>query len=149
MEQLKEYIVPLDKSDILLLEQRVAKHGIDDVLNYQFRFLDCSRTISTVNGTIRAIQTIDYTYADNITQTLYLLNEYLPDREDLYNKLLELHNANLSFEKDNPPTWYSKKRWTKKTKDKNEVKVKRVKSNIRETAKQIKLSSLTLKLKPK
>lgn len=135
---IEEYIVPLDRSDVLALEDRVSRNGADEVLKYQFHFLDCSRT---VNG-IRAMQTIDYTYHAAMSETIYLLDKYFPDREDLEKQLIDIHNANLEYEKDNPPKWYSKKHWTKE-----KVSKPKTKREPKEKVKQVKLLNLKLNLK--
>ena len=149
MTELDDYTVSLDKSDVLLIEQNIAKNGAEQEFLNQLHFLDCSKELTSTNGTkIRAIQTIDYRYQDHVSQAVYILNTYLPRREDLFNQLVELHRANLKFEEDNPPVWYTKKKWTKKRKA-NVVPKEPKKRITKESVKQIRLNSLVLKLKPK
>lgn len=149
MNELQDYTISLDKSDILLIEQNVSKYGAEQEFLNQLHFLDCSKELTSANGNkIRQIQTIDYRYHDHLTQAVYILNNHLPRREDLYYKLVELHNANLKFEVDNPPVWYTKKRWSLKRKANVVPKVPK-KRITKESVKQIRLNSLVLKLKPK
>ena len=64
------------------------------------------------------MQTIGYPYQREISSYLYALetvagNDFDFD-EEWINKLLERHQANLEYEKENPPVWYG----GKKAKDK-------------------------------
>jgi hypothetical protein len=79
---------------------------------------------------------------------LYIIQNYKKDDEELYTKLIELHQANLKFEEDNPPevsTWKEKKKRTKREpKEKKESAAER-----KLKAKALKLSTLKLNIKPK
>ena len=91
--KLRDYITSLDDSDREMIDQRVAEKGIEGYLNQQLVYLDCTRVIyalETVAGS-------DFDF----------------DKEWI-NKLLERHQANLEYEKENPPIWYG----GKKAKDK-------------------------------
>ena len=114
LTELRDYITSLDDSDHKMIDQRVAEKGIEGYLNQQLIYLDCSRIIQGM----RMMQTIGYPYQREISSYLYVL-EKLKFRSDLSkqeytNKLLELHQANLEYEKENPPVWYG----GKKAKDK-------------------------------
>ena len=112
--ELRDYIITLDDSDHKMIDQRVAEKGIEGYLNQQLVYLDCSRIIQ---GT-RMMQTIGYPYQREISSYIYALetvagNDFDFDKEWI-NKLLERHQANLEYEKENPPIWYG----GKKAKDK-------------------------------
>ena len=112
--ELRDYITTLDDADKQIIDNRVAEKGIEGYLNQQLVYLDCSRIIQ---GT-RMMQTIGYPYQREISSYLYALetvagNDFDFDKEWI-NKLLERHQANLEYEKENPPIWYG----GKKAKDK-------------------------------
>lgn len=112
--ELRDYITSLDDSDHKMIDQRVAEKGIEGYLNQQLVYLDCSRIIQSM----RMMQTIGYPYQREISSYLYALetvagNDFDFDKEWI-NKLLERHQANLEYEKENPPIWYG----GKKAKDK-------------------------------
>lgn len=106
-EEFKEYITTFDKSDITMIDNRVAEKGLIECLNKQLVYLDCSRIINNM----RMMQTIGYPYQREITTYLYLLDKCTSEIRDEYEeKLRTLHKANLEYEKDNPPTWYGGKK---------------------------------------
>ena len=112
--ELRDYITSLDDSDHKMIDQRVAEKGIEGYLNQQLVYLDCSRIIQGM----RMMQTIGYPYQREISSYIYALetvagNDFDFDKEWI-NKLLERHQANLEYEKENPPIWYG----GKKAKDK-------------------------------
>lgn len=112
--ELRDYITSLDDSDRDMIDQRVAEKGIEGYLNQQLIYLDCSRILQGM----RMMQTIGYPYQREISSYLYALetvagNDFDFDKEWI-NKLLERHQANLEYEKENPPIWYG----GKKAKDK-------------------------------
>lgn len=112
--KLRNYITSLDDSDREIIDKRVAEKGIEEYLNQQLIYLDCSRIIKGM----RMMQTIGYPYQREISSYLYALetvagNDFDFD-EEWINKLLERHQANLEYEKENPPIWYG----GKKAKDK-------------------------------
>ena len=111
--ELRDYITSLDDSDRKMIDQRVAEKGIEGYLNQQLVYLDCSRIIQGM----RMMQTIGYPYQREISSYLYALEEFQDDPDYCkywIDKLLERHQANLEYEKDNPPVWYG----GKKAKDK-------------------------------
>ena len=112
--ELRDYITPLDDSDHRMIDQRVAEKGIERYLNQQLIYLDCSRILQGM----RMMQTIGYPYQREISSYIYALetvagNDFDFDKEWI-DKLLERHQANLEYEKENPPIWYG----GKKAKDK-------------------------------
>ena len=112
--ELRDYITSLDDSDHQMIDQRVAEIGIERYLTQQLVYLDCSRILQGM----RMMQTIGYPYQREISSYLYALetvagNDFDFDKEWI-NKLLERHQANLEYEKENPPIWYG----GKKAKDK-------------------------------
>lgn len=112
--ELRDYITPLDDSDHRIIDQRVAEKGIEGYLNQQLIYLDCSRILQGM----RMMQTIGYPYQREISSYIYALetvagNDFDFDKEWI-DKLLERHQANLEYEKENPPVWYG----GKKAKDK-------------------------------
>ena len=114
LTELRDYITSLDDSDHKMIDQRVAEKGIEGYLTQQLIYLDCSRIIQGM----RMMQTIGYPYQREISSYLYALetvagNDFDFDKEWI-NKLLERHQANLEYEKENPPIWYG----GKKAKDK-------------------------------
>ena len=114
LTELRDYITTLDDADHRMINQRVAEKGIEGYLNQQLVYLDCSRILQGM----RMMQTIGYPYQREISSYLYALetvagNDFDFDKEWI-NKLLERHQANLEYEKENPPIWYG----GKKAKDK-------------------------------
>ena len=112
--ELRDYITSLDDSDHKMIDQRVAEKGIKEYLNQQLVYLDCSRIIQGM----RMMQTIGYPYQREISSYIYALetvagNDFDFDKE-WSEKLFERHQANLEYEKENPPIWYG----GKKAKDK-------------------------------
>ena len=114
LTELRNYITSLDDSDHKIIDKKVAEKGIEEYLNQQLIYLDCSRIIKGM----RMMQTIGYPYQREISSYLYALetvagNDFDFD-EEWINKLLKRHQANLEYEKENPPIWYG----GKKAKDK-------------------------------
>ena len=108
--ELRDYITSLDDSDHKMIDQRVAEKGIERYLNQQLIYLDCSRIIQGM----RMMQTIGYPYKREITSYLYAVEMHAFHKHIWEEKLLERHQANLEYEKENPPIWYG----GKKAKDK-------------------------------
>ena len=160
--ELRDYITSLDDSDHKMIDQRVAEKGIEGYLNQQLVYLDCSRIIKGM----RMMQTIGYPYQREISSYLYALetvsgNDFDFDKEWI-DKLLERHQANLEYEKENPPIWYggkkAKDKWDKEH-GKHPRRKKSIEGNIPGMGKEIsnkeklkKLSAqfgnLTFKIKP-
>ena len=162
LTELRDYITTLDDADHRMINQRVAEKGVEGYLNQQLVYLDCSRVIQGM----RMMQTIGYPYQREISSYLYALetvagNDFDFDKEWI-NKLLERHQANLEYEKENPPIWYggkkAKDKWDKEH-DKHPRRKKYSENTIHGMGKEIsnkerlkKLSAqfgnLTFKIKP-
>ncbi len=117
IKSLDKYIVSLDDIDKNMINDKIAEKGIENYLSQQLIYLDCSRIVNDM----RMMQTIGYPYQREITSYLYALqtvagNDFDFDKE-WTNKLLESHQANLEYEKENPPVWYggkkAKAKWDK------------------------------------
>ena len=112
--ELRDYITTLDDADKQIIDNRVAEKGIEQYLNQQLIYLDCSRVLQGM----RMMQTIGYPYQREISSYLYALDTYLKEDEGKYDYycviLADRHLANLKYEKENPPIWYG----GKKAKDK-------------------------------
>ena len=142
--ELRDYIISLDDSDRKMINQKVAEKGIEGYLNQQLIYLDCSRIIQGM----RMMQTIGYPYQREISSYLYALSGLAedPEYEQVWlNKLLERHQANLNYEKENPPVWYDGK---PKKVSKRKQKVKEGDMFPEET-KKVKISKAEAKLKAK
>ena len=162
LKELDEYIISLDKNDTDIIDKRIAEKGIEDYLSQQLVYLDCSRIIQGM----RMMQTIGYPYQREISSYLYALetvagNDFDFDKEWI-NKLLERHQANLEYEKENPPVWYggkkAKDKWDKEN-GKHPRRKKMVEGTIPGMGKEISnkerlkklnanFSGLTFKIKP-
>ena len=110
----KRYIIPLDDSVKRICSNSVAEYGIDKGIENQLHYLDCTRI---VNG-LRLMQTIGTPYQYEMSKLAYMLDTYLSDDEEdkislYYNKIAEIHKANLKYEKDNPPIIYDKSKKVK------------------------------------
>ena len=109
----KRYIIPLDDNVKRICSNSVAEYGIDKAIENQLHYLDCTRI---VNG-LRLMQTIGTPYQYEMSKLAYMLDKYLSDDEDklslYYNKIAEIHKANLKYEKDNPPIIYDKSKKVK------------------------------------
>lgn len=109
----KRYIIPLDDSVKRICSNSVAEYGIDKAIENQLHYLDCTRI---VNG-LRLMQTIGTPYQYEMSKLAYMLDTYLSNDEDklslYYNKIAEIHKANLKYEKDNPPIIYDKSKKVK------------------------------------
>lgn len=148
----RKYHTDLDNIDRAMIDRRVEEKGIEEYLNQQLVYLDCTRVIDGM----RMMQTIGYPYQREISSYLYALENWnstvtCPDDYDKnpdeywINKLLERHIANLEYEKENPPIWYDGK--PKKT-SKRKPKTKEGDMFPEET-KKAKVSKAEAKLKAK
>lgn len=103
-----QYYTELDEVDKRMIDEKVAEKGIEEYLNQQLIYLDCTRIIQGM----RMMQTIGYPYKREIMSYAYALSGLAedPDYEQKWiNKLIERHNANLEYERTNPPVWYDGK----------------------------------------
>ena len=109
-----KYIGKLDAQDKRWYDYLIkSKGGEIAALYFLLKQLDCSRVYA--DGS-RPMQTINYGYRTDIAGFIYINNilcERMPECEiDYYAKLVERHEENLSFEKNNPPITYSGKQRT-------------------------------------
>jgi hypothetical protein len=135
LTELRDYITTLDDAEHRMINQRVAEKGIEGYLTQQLIYLDCSRILQGM----RMMQTIGYPYQREISSYLYALERavWLDGYQDKHkkewtDKLLERHQANLEYEKENPPIWYGGKK-SKDTWDKEHGKHLRRKKSIEST----------------
>lgn len=89
------------------------KGSIMNALMFLLKGLDCTKVYP--DGS-RPVQTINYGYRTDIAGFIYLNNKLAEENPecniDFYAKLVQRHEENLSFEKDNPPVYYSSKQRT-------------------------------------
>ena len=107
-EIIKKYHTDLDKYDTDMIDKKVAEKGIEEYLNQQLIYLDCSRILQGM----RMMQTIGYPYKREISSYVYAVSGLAedPEREQIWiDKLIERHNANIEYEKEYPPIWYDGK----------------------------------------
>ena len=105
----KSYIAQLTDMDYRMIDCKIkeADYDIAKAIDFQFKQLDCSRVLS--NG-MRNIQTIGVDYQIEMATTLEMINKLdEKERDEYIAKLNDLHEANLSFEEDNPPIDYKTK----------------------------------------
>ena len=104
----KKYHTDLDDADRAMIDRRVEEKGIEGYLTQQLVYLDCTRIIQGM----RMMQTIGYPYKREICSYVYAVSGIEDDseREQIWiDKLIERHNANIEYEKENPPVWYGDK----------------------------------------
>lgn len=150
-EIIKKYHTDLDEADKAMIDRRVKEKGIEEYLNQQLVYLDCSRIIQGM----RMMQTIGYPYKREICSYLYVIHscsdidyDIIDDkhnREYWESKLIERHNANIEYEKENPPVWYDGK---PKKNGKRKPKAKEG-DMFPEESKKAKISKAEAKLKAK
>lgn len=142
VKDLEQYICTLDKNDCSMIDNKVAEKGIENYLSQQLIYLDCSRILQGM----RMMQTIGYPYQREITSYLYALENQVNfltvedsdvtkfNKEEWLNKLFERHQANLKYEKENPPVWYGgKKAKDKWLKDNKATKLPRRRNIVEKT----------------
>ena len=126
LEELTDYIIPLDDVITFMIDNNIAEKGIEKYLSQQLIYLDCS--VIYKSG-LRAMQTIGYPYRKEISSYLYAVDNCVnfmtvednnPDNFDKdywISLLLDRHHKNLEYEKENPPIWYggkkAKAKWDK------------------------------------
>ena len=101
----KKYHTDLDDADRAMIDRRVEEKGVEEYLTQQLVYLDCSRVLQSM----RMMQTIGYPYKREITSYLYAVEMHAVHKHIWENKLIERHNANVEYEKENPPIWYDGK----------------------------------------
>lgn len=157
IKPLKKYLEPVDSFLKDIVAQHIERNGINRFFDYMFTTIDCSRYSS--DG-MRLNQTVGNVYKNDITQLVYAIETYVSNEEkdSYYEKLLTIHNANLEFEILNPPIIYEEKQ-KRKTTIKRKLKQqeldipgapkRQTAAERKLAAKAIKLSALSLSLKPK
>lgn len=116
-EIVKKYHTDLDDADRAMIDRRVEEKGVEEYLTQQLVYLDCSRVLQGM----RMMQTIGYPYKREISSYVYAVEMHAIHKHVWENKLIERHNTNLEYEKENPPVWYGgkpKKNGTRKPKAK-------------------------------
>ena len=107
-EIVEKYYTELDDYDKAMIDRRVEEKGIKEYLNQQLVYLDCSRVLQGM----RMMQTIGYPYKRELMSFIYAVTNIDDDPDYCkywYDKLIERHNANIEYEKENPPVWYDSK----------------------------------------
>ena len=137
----KEYHTDLDAIDKSMIDKNVAEKGIGNYLSQQLIYLDCSRVLQGM----RMMQTIGYPYQREVSSYLYAVEMHAVHKHIWEEKLLERHQANLEYEKENPPVWYDGK---PKKSNKRKPKAKEGDMFPEET-KKAKISKAEAKLKAK
>ena len=138
---IKTYHTDLDNCDRAMIDKRVEEKGIEEYLNQQLVYLDCTRVLDGM----RMMQTIGYPYKREISSYLYAVEMHAVHKHIWENKLIERHNANIEYEKENPPVWYDGK---PKKNNKRKPKTKEGDMFPEET-KKTKISKAEAKLKAK
>lgn len=100
-----KYLINLDEGEVRLVESKTKEFGIEVFNNYFLKELDV---------TIKHYQTIDYRYKYLISGFIYA-SDILgnPNIESQIERLLELHNNNITHEVNNPPVIYVSKKGRK------------------------------------
>lgn len=140
---LDDYLLDLDFFSRSFIEQRVRKYGVNSVLKVQLECLDCTKKTST-GATVQ--QTNGYSYRNELSQTVEIINTYAEDKDTWLEKVIEVHKKNLQWEIDNPPTpaKYKRVKGERKPKEKKETVAER---KLKEKAAKIGKLSLNLKIK--
>lgn len=140
---LDDYLLDLDFFSRSFIEQRVRKYGVNSVLKVQLECLDCTKKTST-GATVQ--QTNGYSYRNELSQTIEIINAYAEDKDTWLEKVIEVHKKNLQWEIDNPPTpaKYKRVKGERKPREKKETVAER---KLKEKAAKIGKLSLNLKLK--
>lgn len=110
----KKYTMQLDNIDKKLCSGYVARLGIDEAIESQFKRLDCSR----VKDGLRLMQTIGVPYTYEMSKLAFILYTYLSEDEEdklkaYLDRLVQLHKDNLKYEETNPPIIYDKSKKVK------------------------------------
>lgn len=104
----KKYTMQLDNIDKRFCTNYVAEHGAEGAVERQLQHLDCTR----VKGNLRLMQTIGVPYQYEMSKLAYILYTYFDDEDNkvkyYLDKLVEIHKANIEYERDNPPIIYDK-----------------------------------------
>lgn len=105
---LSKYLIPLDDFHKTQVDNRVKDYGKDYAWERHLEWLDCSRKFP--DGS-RVLQTNSHVYSSELAQTLYLIDTYFADdKEERYECILKLHDANIQFEVLEPPVLVPKRK---------------------------------------
>ena len=143
-----EYIVEADSDwNVDYMINEVNANDITELLDKLIDRIDCTKVYPSG---LRVMQTIGYPYKREITRYLFILNNVEKEeiKQEYYQKLIDRHNANIEYEKDNAPVWYSKKYKLANERKAKERTSKVTKSRAAKLTKEQK-ASLTLKEKIK
>lgn len=143
-----EYIVETDSDwNVDYMINEVNANDITELLDKLIDRIDCTKVYPSG---LRVMQTIGYPYKREITRYLFVLNNVENEeiKQEYYQKLIDRHNANIEYEKDNAPVWYSKKYKLANERKVKERTSKVTKSRAAKLTKEQK-ASLTLKEKIK
>jgi len=102
---IKKYHTNLDDADRAMIDRRVEEKGVEEYLNQQLVYLDCSRILQGM----RMMQTIGYPYKRELCSYVYAVEMHAFHKHIWEEKLIECHDANIEYEKENPPIWYDGK----------------------------------------
>jgi len=102
---IKKYHTNLDDADRAMIDRRVEEKGIEGYLTQQLVYLDCTRIIQGM----RMMQTIGYPYKRELCSYVYAVEMHAVHKHIWEEKLIECHDANIEYEKENPPIWYDGK----------------------------------------
>lgn len=143
-----EYIVETDSDwNVDYMINEINANDITELLDKLIDRIDCTKVYPSG---LRVMQTIGYPYKREITRYLFVLNNIEDEevKQEYYQKLIDRHNANIEYEKDNAPVWYSKKYKLANERKAKERTSKVTKSRAAKLTKEQK-ASLTLKEKIK
>jgi len=105
LSPIEKYIEQPDNFMVNYIPHEIKRLGLDRFLNISIAALDSSKVWE--DG-LRPIQTTSYIYVRAITEIVYAINTYVEesDRDIWFSNLITQHNANIEFEKLNPPVDY-------------------------------------------
>lgn len=127
---IKAYYEEPSTFTVNFVRNQLTNKGLESLIEYDFRSIDCTRVSD--NG-LRMMQTIGSPYVENITELVHIISTYIEDdkQDEYYSRLLDIHNRNLEYEKENPPVWYggdkAKRQYEKEHSDKSTTKQRKPK----------------------
>lgn len=118
----KQYIKEITKVDAEYIQHKLEKDTPNELIDYLFKLIDCSRRSRLDNR--RLIQTIDFAYRLYNGYILFILTNYKVIKEDVVRENWEhIHNNNLEYEKHFPNIIYEKAKPKVKRKSKAKSKL--------------------------
>lgn len=97
IDSIRPYLVVA--SDVsTYIDYEVRKTPVSNVLDNLLKLIDLTHPITDDKNYIKSTS---YKYQYPLTQCIYLINTYIEDgeKEDLINKVINIHNANIEYEK--------------------------------------------------